>query len=127
MSEEALDRIHIRDLLVRCVVGVNPEERNNAQDVVFNITMHVDLRRACQSDRLDDTVDYKAIKKRVLAMAQESSYLLVERLAQRAADICLEDARVRRCEVSVDKPGALRFARSVAIGITREQPNAARE
>ena len=63
-----LDRIHIRDLALRCIVGVYPEERREKQDVTVNITLHADLRRACKSDRLDDTVDYKRIKKGVVAL-----------------------------------------------------------
>ncbi len=119
MGEGPLDKIHIRDLLVRCIVGIYPEERREKQDVIINITLHADLGKACVSDRIEDTVDYKAIKKRVLAMVQESSYFLIERLAARAAEIALESEEVQRVDVTVDKPGALRFARSVAVEISR--------
>ncbi len=116
-----LDKIHIRDLLQRCVIGIYDEERREKQDVVINITLHADLRKAGQTDDIEDTVDYKAIKKNVIAMVDGSSYLLVERLAERIAGICLEDARVRRTDVRVAKPGALRFARTVEVDITRTQ------
>lgn len=119
MGDGPLDKIHIRDLLVRCIVGVYPEERREKQDVILNITLHVDLRAACMTDRIEDTVDYKAIKKTVLSMVQESSYFLLERLAERAAEIALESSRVQRVDVTIDKPGALRFARSVAVEISR--------
>lgn len=123
--ERPLDRIHIRDLGVRCIVGINPDERREKQDVILNITLYADLQSACQSDRIEDTLDYRQVKKRVLAMAEDSSYLLLERLAERVAQVCLESPRVERVAVAVDKPGALRFARSVAVEIVRNAPGPA--
>ena len=120
MGTRRLDKIHIRDVLLRCVLGVYDWERENKQDVLINITLWVDLRTAGRSDHLEDTVDYKAVKKQVVAMVESSSYTLVERLAERIAEICLEYPRVQRVKVTVDKPAALRFARSVAIEIIRE-------
>ncbi len=120
-TDEQLDKIHIRDLLQRCVIGIYDEERREKQDVVINITLHADLRKAGQTDDIDDTVDYKTIKKNVIAMVDGSSFLLVERLAERIAAICLEDSRVRRADVKVAKPGALRFARTVEVDIARTQ------
>lgn len=121
MSNAPLDRIHIRDLELRCIVGVYPEERCEKQDVIINVTLYCDLRAACRSDHLEDTIDYKSLKKRIVAEVEESSHFLVERLAQHVADVCLEDSRIKKVDVIVDKPGALRFARSVAIEISREQ------
>lgn len=125
LSSLPFDRIYLRDLLVRCIVGIYPEERREKQDVILNITLFADLRRACRSDEIEDTVDYKRVKKRVLAMVQNSEFLLVERLAQAVADLCLEDQQIQQVEVTVDKPGALRFARSVAVSIHRRQENQA--
>ncbi len=119
MAPDATDLIHIRDLQLRCVLGVLPEERREKQDVVINITLYADLSKAGASDRLEDTVDYKKIKKAVLAVTEHSSYYLVEALAEKIAAICLEDRNVMRAIVTVDKPGALRFARSVAVEISR--------
>lgn len=119
MTEPPLDRIHIRELSARCIVGIYPEEREILQDVILNITLYADVRAACASDRIEDTVDYKGLKKKILAMVEGSSFFLIERLAEETARICLEDARVRRVDVAVDKPGALRFAKSVAVEIIR--------
>ncbi len=116
-----LDKIHIRDLVLRCIIGINPDERDQRQDVVINITMHADLRQAGRSDNIDDTVNYKTIKRKVVDLVENSSCLLVERLAQEIADICLADTRVQRVEVTLDKPGALRYARSVAVQIVRQR------
>ena len=119
MSEAGLDKLYIRDLLVRCIVGIYPDERREKQDVIINIVLHADLSKACLSDDIDDTVNYKTIKKNVLKMVQQSEYLLIERLAHEIAQIVLTDQNVLRVDVSIDKPGALRFARSVAVEITR--------
>lgn len=119
MTDAPLDRIHIRDLTFRCIIGIFPEERRQKQDVVVNITLCADLRQAGQTDHIDDTVDYKRIKKQVLAMGEGSSYYLVERLAERIAEICLAEPRVVAARVLVEKPSALRFARTVGVEIER--------
>ena len=121
MAEKPLDRIHIRDLLLRCIVGINEEERRKKQDVVINITLSADLGPACRSDAIADTVDYKGIKQRVVERVEGSSFFLLERLAEELARTCLEDPGVSAATVTIDKPGALRFARSVAVEITRER------
>lgn len=120
--EKILDRIHIRDLEVRCIIGVYDHERTDRQELRANITLHADLADACKSDNIEDTIDYKALKKRILEAAENSSYFLVERLAEHIAEICMEDARVMRADVTIDKPGALRWAKSVAVEISRERP-----
>ncbi len=122
MELEARDRIHIRDLEVRCILGILPEERREKQEVVINITLHTDVAKGGASDRIEDTVDSKGIKKAVLVAAEQSSFHLVEALAESIAAICLRDERVARATVTVDKPGALRFAQSVAVEIERSRP-----
>lgn len=116
-----MDRILIKDLLLRCIIGINQEERREKQDVVINITLFTDLRLSGKTDRFEDTVDYRAIKKKIIGAAENSNFLLIEALAQHVADMCLKDSRVNRVIVSVEKPGALRFARSVAVEIERER------
>ncbi|MBI4558487.1 MAG: dihydroneopterin aldolase [Candidatus Hydrogenedentes bacterium] len=125
MAERPFDRIHIRDLLVRCIVGIYPDEQREKQDVLISVTLHADLRQAGRSDLIADTVDYKQVKKRILRAVEQRQYNLVERLAEEVAELCLEDPRVQRVEVCVDKPGALRFARSVAVEIERERETGA--
>lgn len=114
-----MDRILIKDLMVRCLIGVNPEERRDKQDVVINIALSADTRKAGKTDRFQDAVDYRSIKKEVYAMAEESQYNLVEALAERIAEICLSHDGVEQAVVTVEKPAALRFARSVAVEVTR--------
>jgi 2-amino-4-hydroxy-6-hydroxymethyldihydropteridine diphosphokinase len=120
-----LDQIHIRELKLRCIIGVNEEERHEKQDVAINVTLWADLLRACRTDRIADTIDYKAIKKQILATAEQSQFNLIEALAERIADLCLQDRRVRQVRVSVEKPAALRFAKTVAVEITRVRTSTA--
>lgn len=114
-----MDRIHIRDLHARCIIGIYPDERTSKQDVILNLTLEVDLRRAGESDQIEDTVNYKDLKKQVLNMVEASSFFLIEKMAEEAAAICLAYAGVLAVTVIVDKPGALRFSRSVAVEIHR--------
>lgn len=119
-----MNRIYIRDLTVRCVIGAFPEERNVRQDVLINIEMVCDFGAAAETDALEDTVNYKTINKRIVAMVEASDFHLIETMAERIAEICLGAKGVQGVRVTVDKPGALRFARSVAVEVERKQPGA---
>ncbi len=116
-----MDRIYIRDLALRCIIGIYPEERRERQDVIINVTMSGDFAAAGMSDDIDDAVNYKTITKKMIALVEESSFNLIETLADKLADICLEHPKVEEATVCVDKPGALRFARSVAFETTRKR------
>jgi len=116
-----MDRILIKDLLVRCVLGLSAEERREKQDVLISVVLLVDLAKAGRSDRAEDTVDYRAVKKDILAAVDGSQYHLAEALAERVAEACLAHGAVQRVQVTVEKPGALRFARSVAVEIERSR------
>ncbi len=116
-----MDRILISDLRARCVIGVNAEERREKQDVLLNIVLYTDTRKAGRSDRFEDAVDYRALKKRVLLFVEDSKYNLIEALAEAVADICLDHPGVRQAMIRVEKPSALRFARSVGVEIVRKR------
>jgi D-erythro-7,8-dihydroneopterin triphosphate epimerase len=117
-----LDRIVIRDLLVRGIVGINPEERQNRQDILVNVTLYADLRPAAASDAISDAVNYRTIAKAMIAHIENGAPQLVERLAADLVRLCFEqDARVQAVELTVEKPGALRFARSVGVTLYRER------
>jgi len=113
------DQIQIKDLLLRTIIGINEGERRAQQDVLINITLFADTRAAGASDHIDDAVNYRTITKHVIAMVESSRFFLVEKMAAEIASICLDDARVERVRVRVEKPGALRFARSVGVEIER--------
>lgn len=116
-----MDRILIRDLGVRCIIGINDQERREKQDVVINLALYADLRRAGRSDRFDDAVDYRALKKRIVALVEGSQRFLLEALAEDIAQECLAHPAVAQVRVRVDKPAALRFARSVGVEIRRKR------
>ena len=113
------DQIHIKDLLLRTVIGVNADERRDRQDVLINITLDVDLRTAGRSDDIEDAVNYRSITKRIIQLVEQSEYHLVEKLAAEIAALCLDDSLVESARVTVEKPGALRFARSVGVTVQR--------
>lgn len=115
----ASDRILIRDLTAACVIGVFPKERERRQVVSIDLVLHVDCAPAARSDDLGDALDYKELKDRILAHVRASDYRLIEALAASVADLCLQDPRVARVEVTLDKPGALTDARSVAVRLER--------
>jgi FolB domain-containing protein len=114
------DLIHIKDLLLRGVIGVNDWEREVRQDILINITMTADLRQAAASDDITDTVDYKKVTKQVIQHVETNEPFTVEKLADDLARICLGEPGVQRVRLRVEKPGALRFARSVGVEIERE-------
>jgi FolB domain-containing protein len=116
-----MDKILIKDLTARCIIGVNAEERREKQEVVINLSIFADLRKAGKSDKFEEAVDYRSIKKRLISEVENSSFYLIEALAQRVAEICLENPAIFQVQVTVEKPSALRFARSVGVEITRKR------
>ena len=113
------DKVFIRDLLLRAIIGINEDERVKKQDVVVNIELTTNTRAAANSDSIDDAVNYREIAKQTIDLVESSEYFLVERLAEEIAALCLTDARVERARITVEKPTALRFARSVGVSIER--------
>jgi FolB domain-containing protein len=113
------DRIEIKDLLVRGIVGVNEDERRKRQDILVNVTILADIRRAAETDDLEDSCNYRTVSKAIIRMVEASNYFTVEKLAAEVAKLVLEDPKAIETTVSVEKPGALRFARSVGVTITR--------
>ncbi len=116
-----MDEIQIKDLLLRTIIGINDEERCELQDVLINITLYVDTLEAGETDDVNRTVNYKTLTKQVITVVQESGFYLVEKLAAEIAALCLATQGVERARVSVEKPGALRFARSVGVTIERSR------
>ena len=124
MNHSSLDRIHIRDLLVRGILGIKPDERKKRQDILLNATLWGDTRPAAKSENIEDAINYRTVTKAIIAHIEQSQPFLVERLVAELAKICFEsDTRIQAVEITVEKPGALRFARSVGITIyrTREE------
>lgn len=114
-----MDKVIIKDLLARGIIGIHDWEREKPQDILINIVAFTDTRRAAQTDDIADCVDYSKLSKLVIAHAQTAARFTVEALANDLAKICLEQTGVQRVIVRVEKPGAVRFAASVGVELER--------
>jgi len=114
-----MDIIEIDNLRLRCVIGFSEHERKDKQDVVISLRLKTDMRRAGETDRPEDTFNYRTVTKSIIRHVEASSYLLVEKLATEIARICVVEHQAHWVQVRVHKPGALRFADSVGVLIER--------
>ena len=116
-----MDQVFIKDLLVRGIIGVNDWEREKPQDILINIAISADLSAAGESDDISDSVNYKTIAKKAQAKAETAQRLTVEALAADIAKLCLEEPGVLKVCVKIEKPNAVRFARSVGVAVERSK------
>ena len=113
------DWIHLRRVKVDCVLGVYDEERVAPRPVWFDVSVECDVRTAGRTDCFADALNYEEIEAAIVGAARGGRCRLLEALAERVAEACLGDGRVRRVRVAADKPGALPHAESVAVEIVR--------
>jgi FolB domain-containing protein len=116
-----MDQVFISDLHARGVIGVNDWERHVLQDILINITLFTDLSQAGRTDDLLHSVDYRSAAKQALALAESGEKFTVEALAADIVQVCLQLPGVEKARVRVEKPGAVRFARSVGVEIERSR------
>lgn len=116
-----MDQIFIRDLQVRGIIGVNERERLMKQDILINIVIFTDAQQAGLNDELELSVDYSDTAKKAISIAETANRYTVEALAEDIARMCLDQPHVQKVHVRVEKPGAIRFARSVGVEIERSQ------
>jgi FolB domain-containing protein len=116
-----MDKTFIKDLLVRGIIGIRDWEREKPQDILINVTVFSDITRAAETDNIAYCVDYSALAKKVQTHAETAARLTVEALANDLAEICLNEKGVTKAIVRVEKPGAVRFAKSVGVEIERSQ------
>jgi 7,8-dihydroneopterin aldolase/epimerase/oxygenase len=114
-----MDKIFIHALKTETIVGIFDWERQVKQTVVMDIEFSADIRKAALSDSIDDTLNYKAVAKRVLAFVEESSFHLVETLAEHIAMLILEEFGVSWVSIALSKPGAIRSSRDVGVKLER--------
>ena len=114
-----MDKVFIKNLNARGIIGINDWERVKKQDILINITLYTDLHKAGESDDISHSVNYRTVSKKVLAHAETSDRYTVEALADDLIKICLEEAGVIKARVRVEKPGAVRFSESVGVEIER--------
>lgn len=116
-----MDKVFIKDLLVRGIIGVYDWEREQPQDILINISIATDTYQASQTDNIEDCIDYDALTKRVLTHVESIQRFTVEALANDIAIICLEEPKTQSVHVRVEKPGAVQFANSVGVEIVRSR------
>ena len=114
-----MDKIFIKDLLLRGIIGVSERERSQQQDIVINVTLYTNLTKCGETDDIHDSVNYRTIAKSIIAHNEQVSRFTVEAFATDIAKLCLEFPGVVKVEVKVEKPGAVRFSRSVGVEIQR--------
>ena len=107
--------IRIKNLRLRTVVGIKDWERTSPQDVIINVTIDFDGGKVIQSDHIQDTVDYKNVKRRIMGLVEKSDFFLLEKLAYHVLETVMQDKMIRSATVEVDKSHALRFADSVSV------------
>lgn len=116
---ESTDIVFLRDLRVETVIGIWAWERKIRQTVSIDLEMAADVRRAAEADHIDAALNYKAVAKRVQEFVGDSSFQLVETLAEKIASLVLAEFEVPWIQVRVSKPGAIRGARDVGVRIRR--------
>ena len=116
-----MDKTFIKDLLVRGIIGIRDWEREKVQDILINVTVFSDTTLAAETDDITYCVDYSALAKKVQTHAETAARLTVEALANDLAKICLQESLVQKVIVRVEKPGAVRFAKSVGVEIERRR------
>ena len=114
-----MDIIYLNDLRIDTVIGIYDWERRTKQTVIFDIEMAADIRKAAQSDNIDDTLSYKTVAKRLISYVSTSEFELIETLAEQVAGILLNEFKVPWCRLRLNKRGAVRGVRDVGIIIER--------
>ena len=114
------NRIILEGLTLECIIGVYDWERVNKQRVDIDITLEVEMQ-AGHTDDIHDAVDYKSLAKEIRAMVEPSQFMLIEKMAEEIASVCLKREGVRLATVRVSKPGAVRGSRNVGVEVTRPE------
>ena len=118
-----MDKIFIHALKTEAIIGIFDWERQVKQTVLLDIEFSADIRKAALSDSIDDTLNYKGVAKRVLGFIEESSFHLVETLAEHVAMLILEEFGVSWVSIALSKPGAIRSSRDVGVMLERSVPD----
>lgn len=110
--------IKIKNLKLKTIIGINPQERVTKQEVVINVAIEVDAAKAIKTDNIDHALDYKVITKKIIAEVEKTSFFLLEKLADFILQLVMSNRQAKKVTVEVDKPLALRFADSVSVTVS---------
>lgn len=113
--------VRIKNLRLRTIIGTNDWERKELQDVIINVDMELYEKKVTETDRIQDTVNYRTITKRIIKEVEQSQFFLLDKLAGHVLQIVMEEKKVKKANVEVDKPNALRFADSVSVCCSAER------
>ena len=114
-----MDKVIIKNLLARGIIGINDDERKKPQDILINVILFTDTRRAAETDDINDCVNYSTMSKKIIKHAESANRFTVEALANDLATICLAENGVQKVNIRVEKPRAVRFVESVGVEIER--------
>jgi dihydroneopterin aldolase len=115
----SMDIVYLHGIRLETVIGIWDWERQFKQTIVVDLDMGTDISRAAESDALEHTIDYKAVAKRLMSLADESDFFLVEALAEDIAKILISDFGIPWVRIRINKQGALRGVRDVGVVIER--------
>jgi FolB domain-containing protein len=119
--DKAMDKIIIRNISAETVLGIYRRERRNRRKILVTVEISCELRKAGETDRIRDTVNYKTLKDEIEDFASKSKFKLIESLAEGIARICLAHPMVIQAKVSIEKPDSLKGAEGVAVEILRSK------
>ncbi len=114
-----MDIIYLKDLRIDTIIGIYDWERRTRQTIILDLEMGTDIAKAAKTDNIEDTLNYKAVAKRIISFVENSEYQLVETLAERIAEILLEEFNVPWLRLTLNKQGAVRGVRDVGVIIER--------
>ena len=117
-----MDKVFIKELRVRGILGIHDWERVTPREIIISVTLFTDTHKAAKSDDIADCVDYSATAKKIRAHAESAARMTVEALANDIARLCLEDPKVKKVLARVEKPGAVPESASVGVEIERARP-----
>lgn len=116
-----MDIIYLNDLRIDTVIGIYDWERRVRQTIVLDIEMAADIKKSAETENIEDTLNYKAVAKRIISFVSESEFQLVETLAEKISKIILDEFDVPWCKLRLNKQGAVRGVRDVGVIIERGQ------
>ena len=114
-----MDKVYIENLEIETIIGIFGWEREVKQIVRISLEMSFDISKAGKSDNIDDALDYKKIGKSIVNLVENSSFFLVEKMAEEIASLVLTNEQIEEIKLRVEKPGALRGSKSVGVEILR--------
>jgi len=121
MGPEAMDRVFIRDFKVNCLIGIHPHERVQPQELLLNLSLETSTLEAAETDDIGKTIDYEKLKNRIGSYITSTQFLLLEKLAQEVARLCLEEPMASGVTLRIEKVGIFPDCHSVGIEITRRK------